>query len=239
MSQPDMPTPPWERPRKRQATARIPLTQERIVDAAFVVLDRDGYDGLSMRQVAAELKVAVSALYAHVSGKDELLHLMYRRLFEGADLPDPDPDNWQEQVKQFAREGRARLLRHRDMARISMGQIPFTPDLLPYVEKLLAIFRAAGLPDRVVAIAGDMISTYMDGFTLEESMWQERYREAGDGSWDRMREEFQKYFESLPPQRFPNMVALADFMVDESNDYRFELGLEIIVRGLASYLPEK
>src|SRR3954447_22366414 len=132
----DVPTPPWERPRKRQAPARIPLTRERIVDAAFVVLDRDGFDKLSMRQVAAELGVAVSALYVHVDDKDELLQLMYNRLFDDVELPEPDPATWQEQIKDFARSGRERLLRHRDMARISMGHVPFTQELLPHVEKL-------------------------------------------------------------------------------------------------------
>ncbi|MFC0550146.1 TetR/AcrR family transcriptional regulator [Planotetraspora thailandica] len=236
MSQPDdVPTPPWERPRKRQAPARIPLTRERIVDAAFVVLDREGLDKLSMRQVAAELGVAVSALYAHVEGKDELFELMYARLFDHAELPDPDPDNWQEQIKDYARAGRQRLLRHRDMARISMAHAPFTADLLPHVEKLFAVLRAGGLPDKVMAIAGDLLSTYMEGFTLEESMWQERLN---DASWKQVGAEIRDYFSSLPPERFPNMVALADLLVGESNDYRFELGLDIILRGLATYAEE-
>ncbi|MBP2703289.1 TetR/AcrR family transcriptional regulator C-terminal domain-containing protein [Microbispora sp. RL4-1S] len=218
---------------------RHPLTRDRIVDAAFTVLDREGYDGLSMRQVAAELDVAVSALYAHVSGKDELLELMYHRLFEGVELPAPDPARWQEQVKDYMRAGRARLREHRDMARISMSQVPFTAELLPHVEQLLAIIRSAGLPDRVAALAGDLLSVFMEGFTLEESIWQERYRDMDEESWNAMRSEIQEYFASLPPDRFPNLVAVAGLMADESNDYRFELGMEIIIRGLASYVGEK
>lgn len=34
------------------------------------------------------------------------------------------------------------------------------------------------------------------------------------------------------------MVALADLMGEESNDHRFELGLDIIIRGLASYAED-
>ncbi|MBX6386944.1 MAG: TetR/AcrR family transcriptional regulator C-terminal domain-containing protein [Microbispora sp.] len=237
MTQPDMPTPPWERPPKRRTPARVPLTRERIVDAAYVVLDREGYDRLSMRQVAAELGVAVSALYVHVRDKDELLQLMYARMFEGYELPDPDPEHWREQVRDYATQARERLMSHRDLAKLSMGQVPFTPDLLPYVERLLAILAAAGLPKRVLAISGDLLSTYIAGFALEESLWQQRYREAGS-SWHKIREEINGYFASLPPDRFPHLVALANLMIDESNDYRFKLGLEIILRGLASYAGE-
>ncbi|GAA3839985.1 TetR family transcriptional regulator ActII [Sphaerisporangium flaviroseum] len=221
------------------APVRVPLTRERIIDAAYTVLDREGYERLSMRQVAGELGVAVSALYAHVSSKDELLEHMYTRLFDGHSLPDPDPEHWQEQIKDFAREGRARLLRHRDMARISMAHVPFTPELLPHVERLLAIFRAGGLPDAVAAAAGDMMSTFMEGFTFEESMWEERRRNTEAASWKEMRSTIKGYFDTLPPERFPNLIALSGMIFDDDNDARFELGIEIILRGLASYIEPR
>ncbi|MET8143186.1 TetR/AcrR family transcriptional regulator [Sphaerisporangium sp. NPDC005288] len=232
----EVPAPPWERSRRRAAPVRVPLTLGRIVDAAFTVLDREGYDGLSMRQVAAELGVAVSALYAHVASKDELLERMYARLFEGQELPEPDPARWREQVRDYAVQGRARLLSHRDMARISMAHVPFSPELLPHVERMLAIFRAAGLPDRVAATAGDMISTFLEGFTYEQSMWQERQRNTDARTWEEMRATIKAYFDTLPPDRFPNLLAMADMMFGGTYDARFELGLEIIIRGLASYI---
>ncbi|MGW0082842.1 TetR/AcrR family transcriptional regulator [Streptomyces sp. NPDC003393] len=249
-STPASPPPsPWQRERPartRTPVARTPLSRERIVEAAFTVLDRQGLDGLSMRQVAAELGVTVSALYAHVSSKDDLLELMYTRLFDDMELPRPDPDRWQEQVRDFARAGRRRLLSHRDMARISMAHVPFTAELLPHVESLLAIFRTAGLPDRIAAEAGDLISTYIDGFVLEEGMWQDRAAGPGGANaslarpdWREMAQEMQEYFASLPAQDFPHLRALAGMMVTDSSDERFDIGLEIILRGLASYLPDE
>ncbi|MFC6082047.1 TetR/AcrR family transcriptional regulator [Sphaerisporangium aureirubrum] len=232
------PPPPWDRGRKRPAPARVPLTQERIVEAAYVVLDREGYDGLSMRQVAAELGVAVSALYAHVSGKDDLLQLMYERLFEGYELPAPDPERWTQQVTDFAHDWRALLLRHRDMARISMAQVPFTPAMLPTVEKLFAIFRAAGLPDEIAGTAGDILATYIDGFSYEESMWEERQRDSAAANWDEMRTTLMTYFASLPPDHFPSLVALSDHLFHTDNDARFSLGLDILLRGLSTFIPK-
>lgn len=242
------PPSPWQRERPARshiAPVRTPLSRERVAEAALTVLDRHGLDGLSMRQVAAELGVAVSALYAHVSSKDDLLELMYTRLFDDYALPAPDPEHWQEQLRDFARAWRRRLLSHRDMARISMGHVPFTAELLPHVEALLAIFRTAGLPDRIAAEAGDLISTYIDGFVLEEGMWRDRAAQHGghDASqarpdWREMTDEMQNYFASLPAQDFPHLRALAGLMVTDSSDERFDIGLEIILRGLASYLPD-
>ncbi len=45
------------------------------------------------------------------------------------------------------------------------------------------------------------------------------------------------YFASLPPERFPNLVALASDLVTGSFDERFEFGLDLIVRGLESHTP--
>ncbi len=199
-----------------------------------------------MRQVAAELGVTVSALYAHVNSKDDLLELMYTRLFDGFEMPAADADRWQEQLLDYARAGRQRLLSHRDMARISMAHVPFTAELLPHVEGLLAIFRTAGLPDRIAAEAGDLISTYIDGFVLEEGMWQDRAaQQGGDASslarpdWREMADEMQNYFATLPEADFPHLRALSGLMVTDSSDERFDIGLQIILRGLASYLPDR
>ncbi|MEO3808564.1 TetR/AcrR family transcriptional regulator [Sphaerisporangium sp. B11E5] len=233
------PPPPWDRTRKRAAPARVPLSLERIVEAAYAVLDREGYDRLSMRQVAAELGVAVSALYAHVASKDDLLQIMYERLFRGHQPPEPDPERWQEQIKDYALEWRTRLLRHRDMARISVAQVPFTPELLPTVERLFAIFRAAGLPDEIAATAGDIMATYVDGFSLEESLWEERQRDSAVADWDEMSGTLKAYFAALPPEQFPHLVALAGHMFHKDNDTRFLLGLDILLRGLASYIPDR
>lgn len=242
------PPSPWERERPtraRLAPARTPLSRERVVEAAFTVLDRQGLDGMSMRQVAAELGVTVSALYAHVRSKEDLLELMYTRLFADFQLPETDPERWREQVRDYARYWRRRLLSHRDMARISMAHVPFTAELLPHVEALLALFRTAGLPDRIAAEAGDLISTYIDGFVLEEGMWQDRAaRHSPEESslarpdWREMADEMQNYFASLPEAEFPHLRALAGVMVTDSSEERFDIGLEIILRGLASYLPD-
>ncbi|MEU6403446.1 TetR/AcrR family transcriptional regulator [Streptomyces sp. NPDC046985] len=242
------PPSPWDRghpARAHAAPARLPLSRERVAEAALKVLDRQGLDGMSMRQVAAELGVTVSALYAHVSSKDDLLELMYTRLFDGFEMPAPDPERWREQLRDYARAARRRLLSHRDMARIAMAHVPFTAELLPYVEALLAIFRAAGLPDRIAAEAGDLLSTYIDGFALEEGMWRDRAARHDSGGaslaspdWREMADEMQTYFASLPEEDFPHLRALSGLMVTDSSDERFDVGLEIILRGLASYLPD-
>jgi hypothetical protein len=44
------------------------------------------------------------------------------------------------------------------------------------------------------------------------------------------------YFESLPADRFPNVHAALDELFSGGPEERFELGLDVIIRGLASYV---
>jgi AcrR family transcriptional regulator len=97
-----LPAPPGRISRRREPPARrTALTLEGIVAAALEVLDEAGVAGFSMRGVAERLGTGAASLYAHVSGKDELLELAYDELVGQVPLPEPDPDRWREQVHQM------------------------------------------------------------------------------------------------------------------------------------------
>jgi AcrR family transcriptional regulator len=217
---PSAPEPPWRR--RREETPRQPLTRDAIVEAALLLLDREGLSGLSMRKLAEELDVGAASLYWHVRDKEELLGLLLDRIVGEASVPDPDPKNWREQVKDLARENRRLLQSHRDAAQISLGRIPIGPHSVPVLERNLAVLRAAGLPPRVIALAADMFALFVGGFAFEESMANEP---ADTG-------QLAEYFRSLPPDDFPTLVALADELVEGGPDERFEFAIELLVRGL-------
>jgi TetR/AcrR family tetracycline transcriptional repressor len=218
------PEPPWRRkPEPPDRGERRPLTRDAIVDAALVLLDREGIAGLSMRRLAKELDVGAASLYWHVGDKEELLGLLLDRIVGESQVPDPDPANWQEQMKELGRESRRLLQRHRDAAQISMGRVPVGPNSMPVMERNLAILVAAGLPPRVLSLATDMFALYVGGFAFEESL-------RGDESADP--EQLAEYFRSLPKDEFPTLVALADDLTAGDADERFEFGLELLVRGL-------
>lgn len=59
--------------------ARIPLDQDRVVEAAMVIADADGLDGLTLTRVAKQLGVRQPALYRHVDSYQHLLRLLSLR----------------------------------------------------------------------------------------------------------------------------------------------------------------
>jgi AcrR family transcriptional regulator len=222
------PEPPWWRTRGEGDRAeRRTLTRDAIVDAALALLDREGLAALSMRRLAQELDAGAASLYWHVGNKEELLTLVLDRVVGETEVPDPDPENWQEQVKEMARQSRRLMQRHRDAAQISLGRIPAGPNSMPVLERYLAVLVAAGLPNRVIAYASDMFALYVGGFAFEESL---RVPPLGDESATAA--QLADYFRTLPPDEFPTLVGLADDLTAGDADERFEFGLELLVRGL-------
>src|SRR5688572_1954799 len=166
----DIPTPPWQRtPQRSSRRRRDHLTQDAIVEVGLRLLDTDGLEGLSMRRVAQELDTGAASLYWHVGSKDGLLDLIFDTVIGEIEVPDPDPDRWQEQLKTVARNMRATILRHRDIVRISVGRIPAGPNALRFNERVLAIMRAGGVPDHL-AVSGQLLMfSVVNGFTIDET----------------------------------------------------------------------
>ena len=220
-----LPPPPWTRaPQRPVKRRRDPLTQEAIVDAALKVLDEDGLDLLTMRHVARTLNATAGALYWHVGSKDGLLDLIFDRIIGDQHVPDPDPSRWREQVKEVAWTMRRAIRAHRDVVRLSVGRIPLGPGALRYADRVLAILRAGGLPDALAVAGNQLLISIVMGFSIDDD---------GDPPTDAA-VVARDYLVSLPAERFPNLVELADHIAVEDRDARFELLLEVFVDGLAA-----
>ena len=242
--------PPWIRDSgTRRSRDKPALSREAIVEAAIRITDEEGFEAVSMRRVAQEFGTGAASLYAYVANKDELMDLIVDQLMleSAMDLGDPaeNVDDWQEQIKDMVRAGYRVLSSHRDIARAMLGRIPFGPNGLRNVENMLKILRAHGLPDYIAAYAGDLIGQYMVGSAIEDYMWKQRHPDATPEDVAEAMSQVGDYLEALPREEFPNLTAMARMMVGDSGDPdsplfdRFELGLDILVRGLATYLPEK
>jgi AcrR family transcriptional regulator len=236
MSTSDLPAIPRLPSRKGTASRRAPreraLSRDAIAGAALKIVDTEGLDALTMRSVAQALGTGAASLYAHVASKDQLLELVVERVIgEIPPAPEPDPDRWQEQIKETARAIRGVFSGHRDLARASFARIPLGENALAGSESMIALMRAGGLSDRVIAFACDLLPLYVMAVCYEESLYE------GEVSLEEMETfvaDLRTYFASLPPTRFPNVVALAGPLTAGDGEERFEFGLEVLLRGLAA-----
>jgi AcrR family transcriptional regulator len=196
----------------------------------MAILERDGLDGLTMRRVAAALGTGAASLYAHVEDKEDLVSILVDRAAAEVELPEPDPARWEEQVKLWVRGLRATLVRHRNLARATMGMIPTGPGALAATNWLLGVLRGAGLPDQAIAYAADLLPLYVSAVAFEEGLWAATTPEEMDAYVGAIRD----HFAALPPDRYPHTVAMVPELMRQEGDERFEFGLDVLVAGIAS-----
>jgi AcrR family transcriptional regulator len=228
-------------PRRRPARERLRrdrhLSREAIIEAAIRVLDAEGVDAVTMRRVAEELHTGPASLYAHIDAKDELLAAIYDQVMSSVDVSDikPSAARWQSQIKEFMRRFRRVLLEHRDLAKVQLGTVPSGEHAAQAMEKMLAILDIAKLPPKVIGYAPDLLAQYLTASTYEHYLWREQAVNEADMAG--FHQELQEYFESLPASEYPTLHKLAPLLVqaDESEDTRFEFGLDILVKGIAAH----
>src|SRR5436305_2713329 len=226
-----LPEPP-QRPgvRRSDPRKRRTLNRDAIADVALAIVDEEGLEGLSMRRVADRLETGPASLYAHVANKDELMELVYDRVLAEVQVQEPDKRRWEEQLKDALRQLYDVLVKHRDIAFVSMARVPIGPNMLRVAEDMLAILRAGGVPDRVCGLAMDFVSLAVNSLAYEESLYPP------NASQDDIAAYYQQvtdYFASLPADRFPHLAAMAGPMTEPGPDERLEFAFDVLVQGVA------
>jgi AcrR family transcriptional regulator len=197
----------------------------------MAILEAEGLDALTMRRVATALGTGPASLYGHIADKDDLVSILVDRAAAEVELPEPDPGRWQEQTKTWMRSMRAALVRHRNLARATMGMIPTGPNALAAVDWLIGLLRGAGLPDQVIAYACDLLPLYVGAVAFEEGLWQ---ADADPAEIEAYFDEVKTFFEGLPTERYPHIAALVGPLMADEGDQRFEFGLDVLVAGIAA-----
>jgi len=224
---------PWGSAEARPVRRRA-LGRDTIVETALGIVDAEGLDALSMRRVAQELNTGAASLYAHVSGKEELVELVLDLAYRDLVHPAPDPEHWREQVKDFLRQARDRLVSHNDLARAALASnIPTKPNQLDCAETVLALLRAGGLTDRVAGYGVDLIGLYLVASAHELSQ-RHRGGVVGPEHAEEYLRGVREYFGSLPTDRYPVLISMIEPMTRNEGDERFDFGLDVILGGLVA-----
>jgi AcrR family transcriptional regulator len=208
---------------------RTQLTRERVVEEALTVIAHDGANALTMRRLAARLGVVPGALYNHVRNKQQLHDLLLDGVLAEVDL-DLDPAlGWTEKLKVLAHRLRQVLEDHPGVAGILKTRDPLGPHSLALAEAFLSPLQTAEFGDREAGLAFFLLLDYTIGFAVSSpatSVNEQRVRDHA------IRSQLHQFFRSLPPDRFPALVALGEHVWVDNRDERFTAGLQVLADGL-------
>jgi len=209
----------------------VPITVEAIVSTAFGIVEKEGYQALTMRRVATALETGPSSLYAHVVNKEDLDELLIGRLCAEIDLPSPDPAAWRQQLISVCTQLRDQYLRYPGISRAAFAVAPSNLDTLRVAEGMLAILLAGGIDPQTSAWAIDSLLLYVNAYSLEASLVNEQLTH-DENDWVISRDELLRRFAALP-DAFPQTKRYAAELTAGTGHDRFDFTIALMIDGLA------
>jgi len=208
---------------------RTPLTAQRVLQAALVLVDRDGVDELSMRKLAKELGFEVMSLYNHVANKDEVLAGIADLVAAEIEPPEAAPKRrgavaWKVGIRHTVLSARDAFHRHPWAVPLWPG-VASGPHRLRFMEALLRSLRTAGFAPATAYHGYHALMMHVLGFTLQEQRF-----DFGEGGVEAAASRFLDQFAG---EEFPYLIEHMHQHLDApAHQDDFELVLDILLDGL-------
>ena len=197
---------------------RLPLTRERVLDAALALVDAQGLSALTMRKLGAALEVEAMALYRHVGSKRDLLDGLHERVLAGVVAPEPR-DDWTVEARLLARAVRSALIAHPNALPLLATRPAVSTGSLAVLERALALMNRAGLSPVHRLDAVQALFAFVVGHVIF-------HHAAGETE--------PPDYANLDPERFPEVRAIAQIGAQRTASSEFEYGLDRFLAGLQS-----
>jgi AcrR family transcriptional regulator len=143
------------------------LSRERIGETALAIADKHGFEAVTMRRIAQELKVGTMSLYYYVKAKDDLIAVMDDALMGEILLPTV-PQKWRRALLQIAERTHAMLVRH-PWALVTMMTAPPGLNAMRHFEQCLeALAYTSMTPAQKLTLLA-LVDDFVFGHALREA----------------------------------------------------------------------
>jgi AcrR family transcriptional regulator len=214
---------------------RLPLSRERVLEAAIRVADEGGLEAVTMRRLADELGAEAMSLYYHVARKEDVLDGVVDVIITEIndvvgriDVPAVGA-NWKDAVRQRILAARQVLLRHPWAPQLLETRTTVSMPVVRYHDELVRLLREGGFSYDVAHHALHALGSRALGFT------QELFNPGDSAGADA----------SIAPEalasQFPHLAGLLSEVAHDDPDStlgwcddqtEFEFGLDLILDGL-------
>lgn len=204
---------------------RKQLTREVLVREALALLDGEGLDALTMRNLADRLGVVPNALYRHIKDKDDLLDGVLDGAVASVPLP-PGHLDWDEGLVAMATAIRATMLEHPAITSLVVSRPSLGPASLAIGEYGFGVMLEAGFTPRLAERSLNLILTYTLGFVaLEVPRVHQPVVTL---------KELEAAYDLLPADLLPYTATVRPIPGRIIDDEQFAFGLTQIVAGVAA-----
>jgi TetR/AcrR family tetracycline transcriptional repressor len=205
----------------------VKVNRDMVVRGGLKLLNEVGLEQLTLRLLAAELKIQASTVYWHFKNKEELIDEMATMvLAEGASLlvPKKNSAGWAAWAVAFGTGLRKTLLAYRDGARMVAGSRLTNTEYMKTAERIAAKLLDEGFTVRQAVVLLSTIYNYTVSFVMEEQAVFPRPDERSP-EYD-----IAERNAKLDPKEFPILRQSGAILFDKF-ERRYKEGLDLILPG--------
>jgi AcrR family transcriptional regulator len=209
-----------------QTEPRLPLSRDRILQAALELADEGGIDALTMRKLGQALGFEAMSLYNHVANKDDVLDGILDLVLDETEAPSRAAE-WRAAIRSSAISVHDGLTRHPWACPLLMSPGHVRPARLAYMDSLLGRLREAGFSADETYHAYHVLDAHIFGFSL----WQANHSYNAGQVADLVAE----FARMIPVDVYPYLHEHGQQHLTKGPLHdvsAFELGLDLILDGL-------
>lgn len=207
--------------RARRSAPRVPLTIERIVDAALGVIEKEGLAALSTRRLGLALGVEAMSIYHHFRSKRHLQDALVDRAIGSIAMP-PTGLPPVERLRRVCHAYRAMAHRYRTLFPLIALHRLNTPTGVRFIENVLALVAAVEPDPERAARQFRAVGYFLTGATLDETAGYARGPSAAEPVDD-----------AYVAANCPRLAAASRYFKASEWDATFSLGLEALIESFA------
>ncbi|MGY3319658.1 TetR/AcrR family transcriptional regulator C-terminal domain-containing protein [Arthrobacter sp. TE12232] len=192
------------------------ISIDGLVTASLELVDETG--DFSLPKLARRIGVSQSSIYNHVSGREEILELMRRRIISETPYPALQGLSWEDTLRVVIRAYRDAFARHPRLAPLMVLQTVQDAKVIGLYEDLALALEGAGFEGKDVVSAITTIDSFALGAALDLA--------APDVVWAPSGEGFPALTRALEHAGPPR----------QRGEDAFNFGLDVIIAGLRARL---
>jgi AcrR family transcriptional regulator len=201
-----------------------PLNLERIEIAALELIEEEGFEAFSTRKLAGCLGCEAMSIYHYFPSKGRLLDALVDRVVaDELSVLDPAAGPWRVQLENVAEEYRQMALRHPAFFPYLAPHRFNTPTALRWLNGVIGVMTHLGLPQETGVRLFRALGYYINGASLDEAAGYSR----GPSTVVPVASE-------VMARDYPEVVAAAPWFAEAERKKTFELGLRILLDGIAA-----
>ena len=137
--------------------------RQQILDAALLVSEREGLEGLTIRRLCDELGLSPPVVYRYVKDKEDIIDGLVRRVIEAQPAVPPPGQSTRDWLFDLLVHMRAQWLAHPGLMVMMTSSEPLKASALESAESVLSALCKTGLTDREAAGAFHVLMSYLLG----------------------------------------------------------------------------